>query len=79
MTARQLGKVLKTMYRQADENEKVTSVILFGIWYNNELMNKSLASIVRYSGLSFSYHKEISKGIRLARFVVAAHPNPRLK
>lgn len=69
MTVRQLGKVLKTMYRQADENEKVTSVILFGIWYNNELQNKSLAGIVGHAGIARAYHKEISKGIRLSRFV----------
>lgn len=69
MTARQLGKVLRAMYRQADENEKVTSVILFGIWYNNELLNNSLSQVMEYAGISFSYHKEISKGIRLARFV----------
>lgn len=58
MTVRQLGKVLKTMYRQADENEKVTSVILFGIWYNNELENKSLAMYNIYA-LFLSDHKTI--------------------
>lgn len=72
MSKNELGLILRDMYSNADEGDKVANIHLFGIKYANEIVtNKYGASeIIRIAGLNNSYSTELSKGIKLARYVV---------
>ena len=67
----QLAKKLAQMYRDAGEGEKVTMIHLFGIKYADELGRIPSTEIARRAelGSSTSYHTEISKARKLARYV----------
>jgi len=72
MTKIDLGLKLKEMYENAKKNDGSTMIRLFGIKYANELKNcnASMTEIAKISEIGESYHAEISKGIRLAQYVV---------
>ncbi len=73
MTSRQLANILSGMYRTAPKGEKTTMIHLFGIKYADEIQacDTSATDIVHLSDLSgTSYSTEISKGMRLARYVM---------
>ncbi len=72
MTPIELGRILSEMYRDAPEGEATTMIHLFGIRYADEIgdCGAPVTEIVRLSGLPASYNTEVSKGVRLARYVV---------
>ena len=74
-----LGKDLKQMYEKAPENEKNTMVLLFGIMNEYLIGDLTLTyglneeeivmKIVRAAGIQSSYQAEVSKGVRLSKYV----------
>ena len=70
MTASELEAKLKEMYDNASQNESTTMIRLFGIKYANELKNCGVPMTqIAKNSVGNSYHAEISKGIRLAKYV----------
>ena len=69
MTPHEAGRRLREMYDSAPEGELVTHIHLFGIKYAAELAGLTNKEIVRRAGLYDSYHTEVSKGRRLAKYV----------
>ena len=73
MTPEELGNVLSRMYHGAPYGEKTTMIHLFGIKYANEIRDcgARVTEIVRLSDLGdTTYHREVSKGVKLARYVI---------
>ncbi|MDL2226817.1 hypothetical protein LJB86_04100 [Deltaproteobacteria bacterium OttesenSCG-928-M10] len=68
MSEQKLGKILKDMY---DSGDKGAHIILFGIKYADVIVTEKLniKKIVMHAGLPESYPTEISKGVRLAKYV----------
>ena len=78
MTPKELGDILSGMYDNAPENEATTKIHLFGIKYADDIRDcgASVSEIVRQSILSNRYNAEVSKGVRLARYVVPRAGSP---
>jgi 5-methylcytosine-specific restriction protein B len=72
MTLQQLGEILNQMYFGADEAETAAMVHLFGIKYAKEIRDSgaSMKAIAKAAGINESYGTEISKGVKLSRWVV---------
>ena len=72
MTPEELGNTLSNMYHDASQGELTTMIHLFGIKYADEIRDcgATATEIVRLSGLHDSYKTEVSKGVRLARYVM---------
>lgn len=72
MTENQLGQILKEMYENAPKGFKVANIHFFGVKYAKTIMDSgySPSDIIRASGINPSYSTELSKGIKLARYVV---------
>jgi len=70
MTESELTAELKRMYDGASHGESTTMIHLFGIVYADELRSRDV-SVARVAANSVgpAYHTEISKGIRLAKYV----------
>lgn len=68
---KRLGEILSDMYRNAPEGYKVSYIHLFGIKYREEIIrnNLSIKRILEYSIVKPSFATEISKGIKLGKFV----------
>lgn len=66
-----LGKPPHNAYINALEGEKVTMIHLFGIRYADEIerCGASCKDIAIKAGIQESYATEISKGVRLAKYV----------
>ncbi|EKO3791396.1 hypothetical protein [Vibrio metschnikovii] len=71
MTLNELGDVLNHMYQNAPTNESVAMIHLFAIKYANQIkdLNVSCKSVAKAAGINQSYGTEISKGIKLAKYV----------
>ena len=69
MTLEDAGRILREMYDTAPEGEKVAHIHLFGIKYASELAGLTNTEIVRKAGIHESYHSEVAKGRRLAKYV----------
>ena len=76
MTPEELVAKLKSMYDNADEKEAATMIHLFGILYAEQLdscKRNDGVSPTRIAKMAFpnnpSYATEVSKGMRLARYV----------
>ncbi len=71
MTLSELGEKLASMYQDAPEKESVAMIHLFGIKYAEQIkdLNVSCAALAKAAGLNKSYSTEISKGIKLAKYV----------
>lgn len=67
----ELAVVLRGMYENAKRNEAVCQINLFGILYADEIKNNgyNLKTILKLSGISKGYLTEISKGIKLSKYV----------
>ena len=67
----QLAAELRRMYDGAKRNEAACQVHLFGIRYAEELRRCGvpLRQVVEASGISMGYLSELSKGVKLARYV----------
>ena len=72
MNANELGAILKEMYSNAPEDETVAMIHLFGVKYASEIeaADCSRKDIAVAAEINESYGTEISKGVRLARYVV---------
>ncbi len=66
-----LASELKKMYNNAPKGDKTTMIRLFGIKYSEDLKNCtcSMSEIAELSEIGVNYHAEISKGIKLAKYV----------
>lgn len=71
-TTFELGTILKEMYGNALDGEKVTQIHFFGVKYADEIKKNgiSIAGIVKASGIRKSYNTEVNKGVKLAKYVV---------
>ena len=71
MTENQLGLILREMYKNAPQGEQVVNIHLFGVKYADTVIgnNCKITDIVRASGLNPSYATEVSKGIKLSKYV----------
>lgn len=70
MTVRELAMRLKEMYENSS-NEKTTMIHLFGIMYAEEIMGcgSTPKEILKLANMPESYQTEISKGVRLSKYV----------
>mgnify|MGYP000885561740 CR=1 FL=1 len=68
----ELASKLRSMYENAKRNEAVCQINLFGIMYAQEIQSSghTLKHLVDLSGISKGYITEISKGIKLSKYVV---------
>jgi hypothetical protein len=71
MTTKELGRELREMYLNAPKGDAVAMIHLFGIIYADEISNldNTKKEIIIESGISESYITELSKGVKLARYV----------
>lgn len=71
MTLQELGQKLKEMYFESKEGEAVVMIHLFGIRYASEIREsgESMKAIAVAAGIQESYGTEISKGVKLSKFV----------
>lgn len=71
MTINELSGKLHIMYHNASEGEKVAMIHLFGIEYADEILNSehSRKEIVQQAQIPITYETELSKGIKLAKYV----------
>ncbi len=71
MTKQELSEILKDMYNNAPKGDSTTMIRLFGIKYSVELQDCScsMSEIAELAEIGVNYHAEISKGIRLAKYV----------
>lgn len=72
MNIKELGLKLREMYINAPKGDSVAMIHLFGIIYANEInkFDNQKKEIIKISGISESYITELSKGIKLADYVV---------
>ena len=71
MTLQQLGEKLNEMYFKSNDGEAVVMIHLFGIKYASEIKESgaSMKAIAITAGIGEAYGTEISKGVKLAKFV----------
>ena len=68
---KELGSILKEMYDNALDGEKVTMIYLFAVSHAKEIQKNKyrVSEIVRHSTISQNYMIEVSKGIKLAKYI----------
>ena len=66
-----LGSKLREMYQNAPHNEQVLMIHLFGIKYADIIRQYgyNAREIVEASGINESYVTELSKGMRMSKYV----------
>ena len=71
MTLKEVATELKAMYDQAEVGEMVTMILLFGIRYADVIKANgySVQEIIAQAGMRDSYATEVSKGVKLAKYV----------
>ncbi len=71
MTLQELGQKLNEMYFNSEDGEAVAMIHLFGIKYASEIIRsgESKAAIAKAANIRASYATEISKDVKLAKFV----------
>lgn len=72
MNVNELGQILNSMYSQAPNGYQVANIHLFGVKYASVILKNKfkVVDIVKASGINSSYTTEVSKGIKLSRYVV---------
>ena len=67
----ELAQRLARMYHNAPRGEQSTAIALFGIRYVADLSARdvNINRVVERSGIGDSYHAEVRKGMRLAKYV----------
>lgn len=73
MTQNELGKTLREMYDNAPEGYQVAGIHLFGVKYASIILENNFEAldIVGASGINQSYVAEVSKGVKLAKYLVS--------
>lgn len=71
MEKSELIEKLNKMYLNAPDNDSTTMIRLFGIIYSDVILENKIpvTEIANESIVKNSYHAEISKGVRLAKYV----------
>lgn len=71
MDLNELGRMLNEMYLNSPDKEKVVMIHLFGIKYADDILGSdfSCKDLADAAGISESYRTEISKGVKLAKYV----------
>lgn len=72
MEANQLGKILADKCQNAIKNEKVVSIYIFGIEHAAEIKKlgrSGIKDVIKQSGLHSTYNIELSKAIKLSKYV----------
>lgn len=71
MTIKSLGSKLRDRYTNAQEGEKVTMIYLFAIENAQEIIESKVSAkaIVTEAGIRDAYATEVSKGVKLSRYV----------
>jgi len=71
MSETELGAILREMYENAPRGDQAVQIHLFAIKYADEMTYRRVdkKEILKYAGLSQTYLTEISKGIKLAKYV----------
>lgn len=72
MNVYELGQILSRMYSSAPQGYQVANIHLFGVKYASIILrnNYKISDIIHASGINASYATEVSKGIKLSRYVV---------
>lgn len=72
MSKSELGLILKNMYENAPAGYQVANIHLFGVKYASVIQEKGykIIDIIIASGINKSYATEVSKGVKLAKYVV---------
>jgi hypothetical protein len=70
MTLNDLSSKLQEMYKEAHKGEQVTMIYLFGIMYHNQIKEFGVKQVIEQSGIHSTYQTELSKAIKLAKYVV---------
>jgi hypothetical protein len=72
MTVNELGGILKKMYNSAPQGYQVANIHLFGVKYASIILrnNYKVSDIINSSGINPTYSTEVSKGIKLSKYVV---------
>jgi hypothetical protein len=70
-TINALGKILADMYNNAPKKEQVTMIHLFGVKYADDLQKVGIREVVEQAGIHSTYRTELSKAVKLAKYVEA--------
>lgn len=76
VTKHDLGQILNKMYFESQDGETVAMIHLFGIQYADQIKasEATAAELAKLAKIPKSYATEISKGIRLAKYVAVIKP-----
>lgn len=71
MKIEELSELLKDRYENAPKKEQVANIHLFGIEYGEIIKKHSykVSEIIKQAEMKKSYNVELSKGIKLSKFV----------
>lgn len=71
MDINELGQVLNDMYFNSEKGETVAMIHFFAIKYADEIRatGESMRTMANVAGIPESYGVEISKGVKLSRYV----------
>ena len=71
MELEELAEILHDMYFNSEEGEAVAMIHLFGIKYAEDIQSLGVSkrAIAQAAELEESYGTEISKGVKLSRYV----------
>ncbi len=71
MNLEELSAILKEMYENAEPKEQVVNIHMFGIKYAEAIKNNKIkiSKLIENAGMGKSYAVEVSKGIKLSKFV----------
>jgi len=65
----QIGKLLADTYSKAPKKEKVTAIIVFSIKHSEDIQRLGIKEILQNAKLPIGYRPEVSKAIRLSKYV----------
>ena len=79
MTVEEAARILSKMYhagKTRGRGRATTAVHLFGIKYANDLSRLPIREILLQAEISYTYHTEVRKGVRLAEYVAVVNDFP---
>lgn len=68
-TLKELGNILNEMYTNAQKKEQVTMIHLFGVKYGEDVQKVGIREVIEQSGIHSTYRTELSKAVKLAKYV----------